>query len=248
VSDVEKGIHYLHTGFKLIWHPRLRLFVFIPLLINSICFLLLFIVAYHYFGHLNQQLLSYLPTWLHWVRYFSAIAFFIAFFMIFIFTFTTLANIITAPFNSFLSEKVTALLTGKCLPSQNWLSLLKDIPRLFLRQISLLIYYLPRALFIFILCFIPIVQLFASLWWFLFHAWFMSLTYLDYPTDTHKIPLAQVKNWMRNHRLLSFVFGSSILIANMIPFINLLVMSAAVIGATEIWLTESAHAAPKAVK
>jgi len=52
---------------------------------------------------------------------------------------------------------------------------------------------------------------------------------------------------MRSHRLLSFVFGGSVLIANMIPFINLLVMSAAVVGATEIWLKES-EPAPKGLK
>lgn len=233
------GFQYLIDGFRLLSKPGLRRFVVIPLFINIILFVLLFILMRHYMGEFNVWFESYLPAWLKWLGTVLWLLFFISFFLILIYTFVTIANIIAAPFNSLLAEKVEYYLSGSLPESKNLLENIKDMPRIIGRQISILIYYLPRAVFILILFFIPVVQAIAAILWFLFNAWFMTLTYIDYPTDNHRIPLRDVRVWLKQKKGVSFGFGISVLIFTMIPFLNFFTIPAAVAGATKFWVNES---------
>lgn len=230
------GFNYLMTGFHLIWKPGIKKFVIIPLILNTLLFIGLFYLAQHYFAELNDWIIQHIPTWLAWFSYLLWCMFLFSFFFIFIYTFATLANLIAAPFNSLLAEKVETYLTGNITPQQNLFHILKDTPRVIARQFAILGYYIPRAIFILILFFIPIVQLGAAVFWFLFNAWFLTLQYIDYPTDNHRIPLALVRNRLEAQRLLAYSFGSSVIILSLIPIVNFFVVPAAVAGATKLWL------------
>ena len=234
------GMTYLIEGFKLIATPRLRHFVIIPLIINMFLFVGLFFLLRHYMSEFNLWFAHHLPVWLHWVASILWVLFFISFFLIFIYTFVTLANFITAPFNSLLAEKVELYLTGNALGERSWIENIKDVPRIFRRQLAILGYYLPRACLLLLLFFIPIVQVVAALFWFLFNAWFMTLTYIDYPTDNHRIPLPTVRTLLRRKRWVGIGFGVSVLVVTMIPVLNFFAIPAAVAGATKFWIEESA--------
>jgi CysZ protein len=237
-SSPTLGIHYLLAGFKLIAQPGIRRFVIIPLLINIALFIGFFFVLNYFVGEFNQWFENFLPHWLHWLSTILWVLFFLAFFVILIYTFVTVANIISAPFNSFLAEKVEFYLTGKLLEERSLLDNIKDIPRIIARQMSILAYYVPRALLLLILFFIPVIQAVAALISFLFHAWLMTLTYLDYPTDNHRIPMRDVRAWLNQRRWVSLSFGISVLVCSMIPIINCFTIPAAVAGATQFWVEE----------
>lgn len=232
------GISYLFAGFELITKPGIKRFVIIPLMINIVLFIGLFFLTRHFMSEFNHWFESLLPSWLHWLSAILWILFFISFFLIFVYTFVTIANLIAAPFNSLLAEKVELYLAGSIPESRSLVENIKDVPRILGRQFSILGYYLPRALLILILFFVPIVQAFAAIIWFLFNAWFMTLTYIDYPTDNHKIPLRDVRQWLKQRRLTSYGFGVSVLIATMIPVLNFFTIPAAVAGATKFWIEE----------
>lgn len=58
------------------------------------------------------------------------------------------------------------------------------------REWQKLAWYLPRAIVLLILYFIPgIGQTVAPVLWFLFSAWMLAIQYCDYPFDNHKVPL-----------------------------------------------------------
>ncbi|OAI48339.1 hypothetical protein AYO45_05120 [Gammaproteobacteria bacterium SCGC AG-212-F23] len=230
------NISYLLDGFKLIAKPGLRRYALIPLLINIVVFIALLCVSYHYVGELNQTIARHLPSWAQWLSGLVWLLFFIGYLLIFVYAFVTIGNIITAPFNSLLAEKVEAYLTGKTPTSTSLWQTIKDIPRLLKRQTQIIFYYLLRAIFLWLLFFIPVVQLFAVAIWFLFNAWIMSLQYLDYPTDNHKIDFATMKTFAQKQRVTSLSFGSCVLIASLIPILNFFVIPAAVAGATKWWV------------
>ena len=230
------GFYYLIEGFKLLNKPGLKRFVIIPLLINIILFIGFYFIARHFFAEFDHWLTNYLPSWLQWLGNILWVTFFVGFFLIFIYTFVAITNIISAPFNNFLAEKVELYLTGKTHAEKTLLENIKDTPRILLRQFSLIGYYLPRAFVLLIFFFVPVIQLFAALLWFGFNAWFMTLQYLDYPTDNHQIPLSHVHAWTWHHRLLSLSFGTGILVITMIPFLNFFIVPAAVAGATKLWI------------
>jgi CysZ protein len=236
MSDTTLGISYLLAGFQLITKPGLRRFVLIPLIINIILFTGAFFLLRYFVSEFNIWFAEHLPAWLHWLSTVLWVIFFIGFFGIIIYTFVTVANLVSAPFNSFLAEKVEWYLTGNIPEDRSLLDNLKDIPRIIGRQLSIIAYYIPRALLILILFFIPIVQTVAGILSFLFHAWIMTLTYIDYPTDNHRIPMRDVRTWMEKRRWPSLGFGAGILVCSMIPVVNCFTIPAAVAGATKFWI------------
>jgi CysZ protein len=233
-------MHYLLEGFKLISKPGIKRFVVIPFIINMILFTALFFLARYYFSELNSWIENHLPHWLLWLGNILWLIFFISFALVMVYTFSILANLIAAPFNGLLAEKIEWYLTGNELDNKTWLQFLKDTPAMIGRQLLLIGYYLPRACLLIILFFIPVVQLVAGVLWFLFNAWYMTLQYVDYPTDNHHIPLNAVREWMLQKKWLSLSFGTSILVMSMIPILNFFVVPAAVAGATKFYLDNKA--------
>lgn len=234
-----RGAGYLLTGFHLITAPRLRRFVVLPLLVNLLLFVSLFFVFRHYVGELNAWLLTFLPVWLQWLDWLLGIFFFTGFAIFFIYAFAAAANLIACPFNSLLAEHVETKLTGKALPSLSFKQTVAKVPSNLGRQLGLMFYYLPRALLIFILFFIPFVNVIAPPLWFCFNAWFMAMQYLDYPTEVHHLGYTDLRVWMSAHRAVTFGFGLAVLVGLMIPVVNFFAIPAAVAGAAALWVAEN---------
>ena len=72
----------------------------------------------------------------------------------------------------------------------------------------------------------------------MFGAWMMSIQYVDYPMDNHGISMPMLRQTLRTRRLSSLGFGAAVMLATMIPFINFIVIPAAICGATLFWLEE----------
>ncbi|MGD9153165.1 MAG: sulfate transporter CysZ [Gammaproteobacteria bacterium] len=230
------GIHYLFRGFNMLTTPGIKRFVIIPLIINIILFSLLIGLGYHFISYL----ISLLPHWLHWLSWLIIPIFFIASSIIIIYIFTIVANLIGAPFNSLLSEKVQLLTTGKKpREDEGFKEAIKDIPRTLKREWHKIVYYIPRALLLLILFFIPIINVIAGILWFVFGCWMMAVEYVDYPMDNHKKPFKELHHYLHTHCLQSLTFGASVAIISMIPVINFFVMPAAVIGGTLMYLENS---------
>lgn len=232
------GVKHFTAGASLIFKPGIRRYVLIPLTINIATFIALYFTAKHYLIELNQWVLQHVPAWLQWLQYLIWIIFFLCFVLTIVYLFTIIANIIAAPFNSSLSEAVERHLTQQTnINARTMTQQITDIPKAIAREASIIFYYLPRAFILLLLFFIPLMQPIAGLFWFLFHAWFMSLIYLDYPSDNHHISIRDLRSYMSSHRSLILGFGAATLITAMIPGLNLFVIPIAVAGATQLWVT-----------
>lgn len=235
ITTENNGITYLLDGFKLIFKPKIRRFVFIPLLINILLFCGLLFTFIHFFSTANQWMMSHLPSWLHWLSGVLWVLFFLSFSTVMVYTFVTLVNIISAPFNGLLAEQVELHLTGQKPINSHFF---KDSVLSIKRQFTILGFYLPRAALLLLLFFVPLLQVLAAPIWFIFNAWFMALQCIDYPTDNHKIPFAEVRAKLEARKFLVLTFGISVLVISMVPIVNCLIIPAAVAGATKLWLTE----------
>lgn len=232
------GPHYLLAGFRLIFKPQLRRYLYLPLALNFGLFILVLYLSMHYFSVFEHWLSTFLPHWLSWLANLLWVIFFLVFALLVSTIFVTLANLLGAPFHSLLSTGVEEYLSGAKQSKESLAYHLKDLPRMFGRQFLILAYYLPRGLLLFILSFIPGVQLVATPLLFCFNAKFMALQAIDYPTDNHRIPFSQVKSEAQRKYFLVLSFGLSTLFLSWLPLINLFVIPAAVAGATKLWLEE----------
>ncbi len=240
-EDFHKGFHsgvqYFFQGWRLLGEPAIRPFVIVPFFINLVVFVLLITLTWHEFDRLNAWLLNLLPHWLQWLTWLIWPIFFITLLGVIFYTFTMVANVLAAPFNGFLAEKVEKHLCGGLLTeSSGFTAFLKEIPLALGRECQKLLYYLPRALGLLILFFIPLVSIAAAVFWFLFNAWMMTLQYGDYPMENHRIPFKKTRQQSADERGVALGFGIAVLIASMIPIVNFLVMPAAVCGGTAMWV------------
>lgn len=69
--------------------------------------------------------------------------------------FSTITNLIATPFCGLLAEQLEGHLTGKLLADTGIFGIVKDLPRVMAREWRKLAYYLPRALLLLALYFIP---------------------------------------------------------------------------------------------
>jgi len=235
------GVGYFSEGFGMIRQPGLRRYVVIPIILNILAFVLLFRLIYDGFSMLIAQVMSWLPdwAWLQSIQWLFWLLYGVVIILLLAYGFVVVANLIGAPFYALLAEKAEQRLTGRPLEEdRSWWQLWLDVPRSLWREIVKLGYYLPRAVVLLLLGLIPVVNLAAGVLWFLFNSWMMALQYVDYPADNHRMPVRELKGLLRQRRWASFGFGMPVALAAMIPVLNLVVVPAAVCGATLFWVRE----------
>ena len=85
----------------------------------------------------------------------------------------------------------------------------------------------------------PGINVIAPVLWVLFSAWMLALEYADYPLGQRGLTFREQRRLLRRHWPLTLGFGGMTLLLTLIPVLNFLVMPAAVIGATLMWVRET---------
>ncbi|SDZ94169.1 sulfate transporter CysZ [Microbulbifer marinus] len=257
-SNPVHGVDALMRGARLLTRRELRPFIIVPLLINLVIFIAVSALMISQLGGLTDylgSLLSHTPVntenmswwesvmakgaawaadafrWLAWV---IALAVLVLFFFVYGYLFGIITNIIAAPFNGFLAEKVEEILTGKAPPPE---PLGKMVWRTLGREFRKLGYFIGWGLVILVVAlltswtvFIPAVL--SALW----GAWCMAIQYVDYPLDNHQRPFSELKSVLLRRKLTTLSFGGTVMLAKMVPILNIFVMPAAVAGGTALWI------------
>ena len=237
VGDLFRGAGYFFTGLGMMTRPGLRRYIVIPLLINLMLFSLLIVWLSNEFGALMELYTPQLPNWLAWLGTVVWALFAALIAVMIFFTFTLVANIIAAPFNSLLAEAAEAQLTGE-VPRGGWGKAVRETPGVMLDAVRKLVLFILMAIPMLLLFLIPGINLFAPLVWGAFSAWVIALEYLDYPLGNHSLRLNQQRALAATRRSLIFGLGVATLAAILIPFLNLLSIPAATLGATVLWVKE----------
>ncbi|MDH5300471.1 MAG: sulfate transporter CysZ [Gammaproteobacteria bacterium] len=231
------GLRYLLQGFRLITQPGLRRFVIIPTLINISVFIGLGYFAFNQIDIITESYIANLPDWLQWLDWIAEFAIVLFLGVIAFFSFTLIANLICAPFNGPLAEAVHQRLTGQTTSSP-WHESITTLPATFADEFRKMFYAVSRSLPFLLLFLLPGINVIASLLWMIFAAWLLALQYLDYPLGNRHIRFAQQRALLGQYRWLTWGFGGGVLLCTLIPVLNLLIIPAAVAGATALQVKE----------
>jgi CysZ protein len=257
-SNPIHGLDALLYGARLLGRRELRPFIVVPLLINLVLFVALTALMIGQLGGLTEylgDLLSDEPvntadmSWwraimakgaawaasaFQWLAWLIALVVLLLFLFAYGYVFSIITNIIAAPFNGLLAEKVEQLLTGQAPPPE---ALGHMVLRTFARELRKLKYFIGWGLVILLVAlltswtvFIPAAL--GALW----GAWCMAIQYVDYPLDNHQRPFDEVKSTLLRHKLATLSFGGAVMLAKMVPVLNIFVMPAAVAGGTALWI------------
>lgn len=237
IAQPFKAIGAFFQAIPLLLKPQLRLFLLIPLLINIVLIAILYTVAFHYFADLVDYFMAWVPSWLFFLDWLFYIGFVLLSGLLLFYGFSVGVNILAAPFNGLLAERVEAELTGECIDEP---FSVKQVTRLMidsiLRELQKIGYFLPRMLALFILSFIPVINVVSPVLWLLFGAWVLAIQYLDYAFDNNKVSFKDMRLGLREKPLLCWSFGLIVMVLLPIPLVNLIVMPLAVVAATILWL------------
>ena len=220
----------------MIIKPGIREVVMIPLIINIILFGLL---IWYGAGQFSAFIEWLLPDKSEWLRRFLWPIFALVTLIIIFFAFTLVANIVGAPFNGLLSERVEEHLTGiKSDQSGGWRKMINNFIPVFIAELKKLLYIILLMLLYSLIFIIPVINVIAPILWVFFSAWMLALEYVDYPMSAHNISFKELRKRLKERMLLTFGFGFSTLVITTIPLINFLAMPTAVAGATVMWVEE----------
>jgi len=238
MKDFIVGFKYPLHGFKLIFRPGIRLFVIMPLLINTLIFSAVIAYGAHEIVNLSEWLSSRWEwaDWLIWLIWplFAILAVSVVFF-----GFTLVANLIAAPFNGYLAEAVVVQLAGKKpMQADGIAQLPQKIVADLRNELRKFVYFLLRALPLLVLFFVPVVNTVAPLIWLTFCSWMMALQYLDFPMSNHGMTFPEIRGKMKDRKNLALGFGMSVLLMTVIPVLNFLAMPIAVTSAAKLWVHE----------
>lgn len=231
-----QGVDYLMRGFALLKRPEIRPFVLIPLLINILLFSGIIYYSLYEFAYWLDQLAAFVPSWLSFINWILYPIFIVLLLLFIAYTFTLIANIIASPFNALLAEKVEEIASGQ--KPENPTTFLASIPKGLKREAQKWLHLIPLALLVLVISFIPAVNFISPVLWFLFGAWMAVIEYADFAMDNNDINFQHSKRRLMQKRWPSLSFGAATLVGTMIPLVNLLVMPAAVCGATLYWLEQ----------
>lgn len=238
-GDPVYGAGCLIRGAKLLSHRKLRPFVIVPLTINVLIFGSLISWG---LGGLVEWVSSWmdrLPDWLSFLGWILWPLIGIAVALVTGYLFTAVALLIASPFNALLAEKAEELITGEPVQGLEGLgAALLSVPRGIFRELAKLLYYVPMAIFVLIVSFIPAVNAIAPLLWLLLGAWMMSLQFVDYPMDNHQRSFKDVRVAVAERRLSSLGFGGLVAACASVPILNFFVVPAAVVGATILYVED----------
>lgn len=236
------GATYLFRGASLLNKPSIRPFVIIPLVINIILFAGLIWYSALQIEKLQLWFQDWLWDWLDFLAFLLWPLFLLLALFVMAYTFTLVANFISAPFNGLLAARVEEYLkdpeaadaateSGQEVASQSATSIMLSAIQ---REISKLFYVLPMGLLILILSFIPVLNILS----YVIGAWMLSIEYGDYPMDNNEITFKEAKRKLKARRLSSLGFGGITMVVTLVPILNFFVMPAAVCGGVLFWKEE----------
>ncbi|MDP5053628.1 MAG: sulfate transporter CysZ, partial [Congregibacter sp.] len=163
-GDPLYGAGCLIRGGKMLSHPRLRAFVIVPLTVNVLIFGSLISWGLSNFVPWIDSWLAWLPSWLSFLEWILWPLIGIAVALVTGYLFTAVALIIASPFNALLAEKAEELITGQPVQGLEGLgAALMGVPRGIFRELAKLVYYIPMALMVLVISFIPAVNAVAPL-------------------------------------------------------------------------------------
>lgn len=237
LSEFIQGFGYVFQGFGLLRLPGVRRYVFIPLLINLVLFAGGIWYAATRLEGLMDWIAGYLPAWLDWLTWLLWPVFILTALIVVFYGFTLAANLIGAPFNALLAQKLEARLRGR--PPADGGGALAVIVEGFkavggeLRKLGYLALWMIPLL---ILSLVPGLNLLAPPAWALLSAWMLAIEYADYPMGNHGMFFPDQRALLRRHRPLALGFGAGLMLLTSVPILNFLAMPVGVAGATALWV------------
>lgn len=249
MKSIFRGFGYNIKGWRYFFaHKTLWKFALIPFFLNILFFALILFLYFHFYDDVFATLFKPFSKWDienpqgFWQNVFDVAYWFLRLLMkatIFIVSFLLIlmsgylaSLIMNGPFYELLSEKVLVL-HGKCEDKSFALkAFFSEIKHSFKNEVAKIVLFITVTFVLFLLSWIPILGIVATVLQFAFSAWFFAFGVCTYPPVLLRLPTSKIIKWGTSHKPLLFGFG----LPSLIPFVGLLLMNFQVVGGTLLYM------------
>ena len=231
--SVGLGASCFLDGAKLARSKPLRRFVWAPLATSLVCVALLLGVGYTWVADASAWVVAATPAWLEWLGHVVAALLYVLGLIVAGWLVGLIAILVASPFLGALSAGAEREQFGTA-PSHapSVLAAVSDAVR---REARKLRYHLPRLAVLFLLTLIPVVNVGAPAFWFVFGAWMLTVQFVDYAAENRGLDFAETLAVLRANRATALGFGAVAGVLLAIPFAALVVIPSAVCGGALLW-------------
>jgi len=200
----------------------------IPLLGNVLLYSLAAGLAFY---ALDNALDRWLPASVDWLRLVLYPLLGVLLLVLSLLSFTLVGNLILAPFNGLLSQKVERALTGS-ITSAPEETIGAAMRRSTKQAVWRLGFIAVRVIGVFLLGLIPVIGVVAVPLGIALGGWLLALEFSDNPIGNWAWEPARQRAFMRAHRSGMIGFGLSVMGLSLVPVVNFALIPAAVAGMT----------------
>jgi len=236
MNDIYTGARHAIGGFGLIFKPRIRALTIMPIALTTIFYVAMSWYAWEISADWLDSLNEALPSWLSWLNWILVPIMILGGILLMAFTFGIVAALLGTPFNGLLAELVEAHITGQTQESIPWRRLLLELPGTLVQETKKILYYILWMIPCLLLFLVPGLNIAAPFVWVFFCSWMLTVEFSDYPMGNHQLLFSEMRGRLGKQRLLALGFGLTVLGLFTVPILNILVMPAAVCGATTMWI------------
>jgi CysZ protein len=215
--------------------PRLMLLGLIPALISSIVLIGAIVALVYYVDDIAAFMTPYADSWpgglRDTARVFIEVAIVLAWVLLSVLLFTALTLLIGEPFYEAISKSVEDKLGGA--PGLIDVPFWRSLPRALVDSLRLIIFSVFVGILLFLLELVPAVgQITVPIIGAFFGGWVLTLELTGVPFERRGMRLRDRRRALRGRRTMALGFGVTTFICFLIPLGAVLIMPAAVAGAT----------------
>lgn len=238
MKDFLFGFTYPFRSLKFFFsHKVLIKYSIAPMLINLFIYGSIFILTYSW-------LMGSLEKWLgienteagFWLRFLHTalliIGFLLTLFVCYL-LFTILGNIVTAPFNEEISQRVEEIVTGR---KEHEMGFWEDAYISIKGEVQKLLFYFSILFFIFLLNLVPVIgSVVSTVLGFIFSCFYNALDFLDYPMTRKKMRFRDKLKITRKGKLVTYGFGVTAFLMMFLPVVNVFMKPILVAAGTSLF-------------
>lgn len=250
LASFARGFFYPFRGGRLLLKfPGLLRYILIPLVINILVFTG---VVYFGFDLFNNVVTGLLPTGEAWywalLYYLLWLVAIVVTAVVVFFVFTVVGNLLASPFNDLLSETVERKLAGETKEEAfSWRGFWREAWRVFVDESKKISVFVVVMLLLLLLNLVPAVgQLLYSVLAVLTTLFFLTVEYLGYAMNRHRLGFGEQRRFIFRRKFLSLGFGVGVMCILVIPFLQFLCIPVSVLGGTLLFL-ENGGGSPESV-
>lgn len=237
------GFDFIREGMGLIWRqPRLWIWAFIPFVIDVILLTLTLSWGWSQVSLWTATAVGYLISsssgWIYSLLYYPLfLGLLVGFSVLAIYLTVLLANVIASPFNSILAEKILIQMGVKQdrpFHLQQWLA---TSARMLAVSLMRAVIFVFLGLFLFIMSFIPVLNILSSFIAFLI----LAFDSADYAFESLEMSLRERYAFFKRHRLQFCGMAGALALTLLIPGLTLVLLPSAVAGAASVVARSKRH-------